>query len=88
MSAHGSRGVFVKQQPKGVPPGSPLATCKPSFFARALPAGRLAGGAAGGSLATIPGRDAGAGSSAKEPSSGCAAGAVSCTSSSPALRHC
>jgi hypothetical protein len=31
VDAHASRGVFVKQQPKGVPPGSPLATCKPSF---------------------------------------------------------
>ena len=31
VNAHASRGVFVKQQPKGVPPGSPLAACKPSF---------------------------------------------------------
>lgn len=33
INAHASRGVFIKQSPKGVPAGSPLATCKPSFFA-------------------------------------------------------
>jgi hypothetical protein len=32
VNAHASRGMFVKQKPKGVPAGSPLATCKPSFF--------------------------------------------------------
>jgi hypothetical protein len=32
LNAHAARGVFVKQQPKGVPAGSPLASCKPSFF--------------------------------------------------------
>jgi hypothetical protein len=31
VNAHASRGVFVKQQPQGVPPGSPLASCDPSF---------------------------------------------------------
>jgi hypothetical protein len=32
LNARAARGVFVKQQPKGVPAGSPLASCKPSFF--------------------------------------------------------
>jgi hypothetical protein len=32
VNAHASRGVYVKQQPKGVAPGSPLAKCKPSFY--------------------------------------------------------
>jgi hypothetical protein len=32
VNAHASRGMFVKQKPKGVPAGSPLASCKPSFF--------------------------------------------------------
>jgi hypothetical protein len=31
VNAHASRGVFVKQQPKGVPPGTPISACKPSF---------------------------------------------------------
>jgi hypothetical protein len=31
VNAHASRGVFVQQKPKGVPAGSPLSTCKPSF---------------------------------------------------------
>jgi hypothetical protein len=32
VNANATRGVFVKQKPKGVPPGSPIAQCKPSFF--------------------------------------------------------
>ena len=32
VNAHASRGVFVTQQPKGVPVGSPLSACKPSFY--------------------------------------------------------
>ena len=32
VNAGASRGVFVKQQPKGVPSGSPIGACKPSFF--------------------------------------------------------
>ena len=32
VNAHASRGVYVKQQPKGVAAGSPLAACKPSFY--------------------------------------------------------
>ena len=32
INAHASRGVYVKQKPKGVPAGSAIATCKPSFF--------------------------------------------------------
>jgi hypothetical protein len=32
VNAHASRGVYVKQKPKGVPAGSPIAACKPSFF--------------------------------------------------------
>ena len=31
VNAHASRGVFVKQKPKGVPAGSPISECKPSF---------------------------------------------------------
>lgn len=31
VNAHASRGVYVKQKPKGVPAGSSLASCKPSF---------------------------------------------------------
>jgi hypothetical protein len=31
LNARASRGVYVKQKPKGVPAGSPLAVCKPSF---------------------------------------------------------
>jgi hypothetical protein len=31
VNAHASRGVFAKQKPKGVPVGTPIATCKPSF---------------------------------------------------------
>lgn len=31
VNAHASRGVYVKQQPKGVPAGSPIGVCKPSF---------------------------------------------------------
>jgi hypothetical protein len=31
VNAHASRGVYVKQKPKGVPAGSPLSVCKPSF---------------------------------------------------------
>ena len=31
VNAHASRGVFVKQKPKGVPKGSPLSACHPSF---------------------------------------------------------
>lgn len=31
VNAHASRGVYVTQQPKGVPPGTPLSSCKPSF---------------------------------------------------------
>jgi hypothetical protein len=31
VNAHASRGVFAKQKPKGVPAGSPLSGCKPSF---------------------------------------------------------
>ncbi len=31
VNAHASRGVFVKQKPKGVPAGSRIASCKPSF---------------------------------------------------------
>jgi hypothetical protein len=30
VNAHASRGVYIKQQPKGVPPGTPIAVCKPS----------------------------------------------------------
>ena len=32
VNARAARGVFVQQKPKGVPKGSPLATCKPSFY--------------------------------------------------------
>lgn len=32
ISAHASRGVYVMQQPKGVPKGTPIGVCKPSFF--------------------------------------------------------
>ena len=32
VNAHASRGVFVKQKPKGVPKGSSLSACHPSFF--------------------------------------------------------
>jgi len=32
VNAHASRGVYVKQQPKGVPPGSPISSCKPSYY--------------------------------------------------------
>ena len=32
VNAHASRGVYVKQKPKGVAPGSRLAACRPSFF--------------------------------------------------------
>ena len=31
VNAHASRGVFVKQKPKGVPKGSPISACHPSF---------------------------------------------------------
>jgi hypothetical protein len=31
LNARAARGVFVKQQPKGVPAGTPIARCKPSF---------------------------------------------------------
>jgi hypothetical protein len=31
VDGHGYRGVFVKQKPEGVPAGSPIAKCKPSF---------------------------------------------------------
>lgn len=31
VNAHASRGVFVKQKPKGVPVGTPVGVCKPSF---------------------------------------------------------
>jgi hypothetical protein len=31
VNAHASRGMFVKQKPKGVPAGSPIGACKPSF---------------------------------------------------------
>jgi hypothetical protein len=31
LNAHAVRGAFITQQPKGVPSGSALATCKPSF---------------------------------------------------------
>lgn len=31
VNAHASRGVYVKQKPKGVPAGSPIGVCKPSF---------------------------------------------------------
>jgi hypothetical protein len=31
VNAHTSRGVFVKQKPKGVPASSRLSECKPSF---------------------------------------------------------
>jgi hypothetical protein len=32
VDAHASRGVYVKQQPKGVAAGSPIAKCKPSYY--------------------------------------------------------
>ena len=31
VNAHASRGVYVKQKPKGVPAGTPIAQCKPSY---------------------------------------------------------
>jgi hypothetical protein len=31
INAKASRGVYVKQKPKGVPVGSPLSKCKPSY---------------------------------------------------------
>lgn len=31
INAHASRGVYAKQKPKGVPAGSALSACKPSF---------------------------------------------------------
>lgn len=31
VNAHASRGVFVKQKPKGVPAGTPIGVCKPSY---------------------------------------------------------
>jgi hypothetical protein len=31
INAHASRGVYVTQSPKGVPRGTPIASCKPSF---------------------------------------------------------
>jgi hypothetical protein len=31
VEAHAARGVYVKQEPEGVPPGSPLSKCKPSY---------------------------------------------------------
>jgi hypothetical protein len=31
VNGKASRGVFVKQKPKGVPAGSPIGVCKPSF---------------------------------------------------------
>jgi hypothetical protein len=31
VNAHASRGMFVKQKPKGVPAGSRISVCKPSF---------------------------------------------------------
>ena len=31
VNAHASRGMFVQQKPKGVPAGSPISVCKPSF---------------------------------------------------------
>ena len=31
VNAHASRGVYVKQKPKGVPAGSRLSRCNPSF---------------------------------------------------------
>jgi hypothetical protein len=32
LNAHATRGVFIKQKPKGVPAGARIAQCKPSFF--------------------------------------------------------
>jgi hypothetical protein len=32
VNGHASRGVYVQQKPKGVPSGTPIAQCKPSFF--------------------------------------------------------
>jgi hypothetical protein len=32
VNAHASRGVYVKQQPQGVSPGTPIAICKPSYY--------------------------------------------------------
>jgi hypothetical protein len=32
VDGHAARGVYVKQQPEGVPPGSPLSKCKPSYY--------------------------------------------------------
>jgi hypothetical protein len=32
VNAHAVRVVVAKQQPQGIPAGSPIATCKPSFF--------------------------------------------------------
>jgi hypothetical protein len=32
VNAHASRGVFIKQKPEGVPKGTPIASCHPSFF--------------------------------------------------------
>jgi hypothetical protein len=31
VNAHASRGAYVKQKPKGVPAGTPIGICKPSF---------------------------------------------------------
>ena len=31
VNAHASRGVFIKQKPKGVPAGSAISECKPSY---------------------------------------------------------
>jgi hypothetical protein len=32
VNGHSTRVVVAKQQPQGVPVGSPIAKCKPSFF--------------------------------------------------------
>lgn len=32
INGHASRGVYAKQDPKGVPTGSPLGVCKPAFY--------------------------------------------------------
>lgn len=31
VNAHASRGVYAKQKPEGVPAGSPIASCHPSY---------------------------------------------------------
>jgi hypothetical protein len=32
INAHATRGVYVTQQPQGIPPGSPIGQCKPSYM--------------------------------------------------------